>query len=152
MDIKSNLVQHNVTYAKLDSLFFCKCGANQDGSCIALNLPQTSKLCTKIATNHDSVKQHVYRCNTCEMKEVCSRCAKNCHESHELDYGEFTSTYCDCECVINEEELIFSFDAPINPSMKKQFEHFFLFHFLPSFCFSVCLLDAVLWNVCPCYM
>ena len=31
---------HDVTYADYDTSFFCKCGANQDGSCISLALPQ----------------------------------------------------------------------------------------------------------------
>ena len=31
---------HDVTYADYDCSFFCKCGANQDGSCISLALPQ----------------------------------------------------------------------------------------------------------------
>ena len=97
---------HEVKYVSHNNSHFCACGANEDGSCFALNSPQTSKLCTKIATNRKFVIQHVYRCKTCEMKEVCSRCAKTCHESHELDYGEFTSTYCDCKCGINVEELI----------------------------------------------
>ena len=97
---------HEVTYANHDSSFFCKCGSNQDGSCIALALPQNGSLCTFIVSKKKGfIKQHMYHCNTCNLIEspeddlgACSRCVKICHKNHDVSYIGFKDFFCDCGC------------------------------------------------------
>lgn len=76
----------------------CICGANKNGSCIALNLPQTSKECTFYFGKQQNRYQHIYECKTCYLVRICSRCIKNCHEDHEVLYVKYDSMDCVCEC------------------------------------------------------
>ena len=76
----------------------CICGGNENGSCIALNLPQTSKQCTLYFGKQQNEYQHIYECKTCYLIGLCSRCIKNCHEDHEVFYVRYGWNDCKCEC------------------------------------------------------
>ena len=99
-------VNHDLTFSNYSKSFFCNCGANPDGSCYALNLPQVNDICTFKGTKKENVFHHVYVCKTCDSAEVCSRCIKTCHKSHFLVYKGYTDTYCNCECKFEYDEIL----------------------------------------------
>ena len=83
----------------------CNCGSNEEGSCIALNLPQTNEKCT-FTGDTKTIMQHVYQCKTCFLTDLCSRCIRNCHESHEISYKNFGAYICGCECKYEVDKML----------------------------------------------
>ena len=97
---------HELTFADYSKSFSCNCGANEDGSCFALNLPQVNDICTFNGTKYKNVLHHIFTCQTCNWVEICSRCIKTCHKSHGFVYKGLTNTYCGCECKFKYEDII----------------------------------------------
>lgn len=91
---------HDVTHSPQQLRTLLLANVTDPAAISPLHNMYSGNTCTFIFTGSNSITQHVFECNTCNLTDglcVCVACAERCHSGHDIvDKGFSPHAYCDC--------------------------------------------------------